>query len=107
MAMTKFIQDGNVIDYAAAANVEYRDVVAFANRIGVACEPIAAGETGAVALTGVFEMPSVNTAISAGAAVYWDVNNKRITGTDTDNVPAGMCVATKASGTTVIRVRIG
>ena len=107
MPMTKFIQDGAVIDYVAAEDIAYRDVVPMTSRIGVACEDIASGSIGAVALTGVFEMPCVTTAIAAGDAVYWDKTNKKITGTAGENVPAGMCVAAKATTVTTIQVRIG
>ena len=107
MAMTKFIQDGKVIDYVAGADIAYMDVVPLTTCIGVAGEDIPSGATGSVSLTGVYELPAVSTAIAVGDAVYWNASDKKITATATNNVPAGMCVAAKASGVTTIRVRIG
>ena len=62
----KYWQKGEAIDYTAAAKIAAGDVVNLATRIGVAAADIAAGETGAVYVTGVFEMPKATGAVTLG-----------------------------------------
>lgn len=103
-----FVQKGNNIDYTAAADIAYGDVVPLETRIGVALEDIAAGATGSVTVTGVFEAAAVTgTAFSVGDALYWDETQKKLTKTDTDNIPAGWATEPKASAGTAARVKIG
>jgi predicted RecA/RadA family phage recombinase len=75
---------------------------------GVAETDIPAGEIGTVAITKVWDVPAVSgTAFSVGDTLYWDAPNKRATKTATNNTPLGVCVAPKASGQTIARVKIG
>ena len=108
MAKAVLVQNGENIDYTAAADIEYMAIVPLVSRVGVALEAIAAGATGAVSLTGVYEMPAAaNLAINVGDEVYWNEENSVINKTKTGNIPAGIAVAEKnASGTSVL-VRIG
>lgn len=109
----KFVQDGDVIDFKAVANISYMKAVplttttSVALGIGVTLEDIKANTIGAVATKGVFELPSVTTAMNLGDQVYWDDTNRKITKTSTNNTPAGMVVEDKASGVTTAKVRIG
>ena len=110
MAKATFIQKGDNIDYTAAADIGYMDVVALTDRIGVALEAIANGGTGTVTLTGVFEFPAATgsgKSLTVGEKVYWDATNSVITPTATDNIFAGYAVAAKATSGTTARVRIG
>ncbi len=110
MAKATFIQKGDNIDYTAAADIGYMDVVPLTDRIGVALENIANGATGTVTLTGVFEFPAATgsgKALTVGEKVYWDATNGVITSTATDNTFAGHAVAAKAASGTTARVRIG
>lgn len=50
MATATYVQRGENIDYVAASNTAYMEVVPLAARIGVALEAIAKGETGTVTL---------------------------------------------------------
>lgn len=54
-------------------------MVNLATRIGVAGDDIAAGETGAVHVVGVFEMPKATGAVTVGQALYWDAAAENIT----------------------------
>ena len=76
MATATFIHDGNSIDYTPGSAVSAGDVVVQGELVGVAKLPIAANALGALAVTGVFDLPKATgggTAIAAGANVYWDV----------------------------------
>ncbi|WP_303839416.1 DUF2190 family protein [Selenomonas ruminantium] len=110
MAKATFVQKGDNIDYTAAADIGYMDVVALTDRIGVALENIANGATGTVTLTGVFDFPAATgsgKALTVGEKVYWDATNSVITPTATDNIFAGYAVAAKTAAGTTARVRIG
>lgn len=94
----RFIHDGNSIDYTPGADVAAGDVVVQNDLVGIAKLDIVAGVLGALAVTGVFELPKtagVGEAIAAGAKVYWDVANT----VATTNTAAG---ANKYLGKTVI-----
>ena len=72
----RFIHDGNSIDYTPGADVTAGDVVVQSDLIGIAKLDIALGTLGALAVTGVFDVPKTagtSEAIAAGAKVYWDV----------------------------------
>ena len=75
MATAQFIHDGKSIDYTPGADVSAGDVVVQNDLIGIAKLDIATGALGALAVTGVFDLPKatgVGEAIGAGAKVYWD-----------------------------------
>ena len=75
----KYWQRGETIDYTATDDLANGDVVNLATRIGVAGDDIAAGETGAVHVVGVFEMPKATGAVTVGQALYWDTAAENIT----------------------------
>lgn len=107
MAKAVFVQKGENIDFKASSNIEYMEVVPMASCLGIALEPIAAGETGAVTLTGVYEMPAASgVEIATGDAVFWNTENSNID-KDATGTPAGIAVADKASAGTTVRVKLG
>jgi len=72
----RFIQNGNSIDYTPGADVSAGDVVVQGDLVGISKLDIASGALGALAVTGVFDVPKtagVGEAIDAGVKVYWDV----------------------------------
>jgi len=78
MATAQFLHDGKSIDYTPGADVSAGDVVVQNDLIGIAKLDIASGALGALAVTGVFDLPKatgVGEAIGAGAKVYWDAGN--------------------------------
>ncbi len=108
MAKAVFVQKGENIDFTAANDIEYMEIVPLTTRIGVALEAIASGETGTVSLTGVYEMPAASSlAINVGDAVYWNETNGNIDKTKTGGIPAGIAVAEKAAAGATVRVLIG
>lgn len=72
---TNYLQPGDVIQYTAGADISSGDAVVINNMLGVALVDIANGETGSVALRGVFTMPAVSAAvITRGETMTWDVS---------------------------------
>ena len=76
----KYWQRGETIDYTATDDLANGDVVNLATRIGVAGDDIAAGETGAVHVVGVFEMPNFAKGTNAIARVLADIDATTIIG---------------------------
>lgn len=70
-----YVQEGDVIQYTAGANIAAGAVVAIGQILGVALVDIANGETGSVAIEGVFSVPKVSGAVIAqGESLTWDVS---------------------------------
>ena len=111
MATAVFIHDGNAIDYTPGADVAAGDVVVQGDLVGVAKQPIAASALGALAVTGVFDLPKtagVGEAIAAGAKVYWDVADV-VAKTDDEtgaNKYLGKTVAAAGDDDATVRVRL-
>ena len=112
MAKNK-VAEGKTIDYVNAGSaISSGDVVVVGNLLGVALVDIANGETGAVAICGVYELPKASAAVIAqGETINWDVS----AGNVDDNLatPAtgdlsGGCVAVDAAAatTTVVNVAL-
>jgi len=111
MATAQFIHDGSSIDYTPGADVSAGDVVVQNDLVGIAKLDIASGVLGALAVTGVFDVPKtagVGEAIAAGAKVYWDVADG-VAKTDSEagaNKYLGKTVAAAADDDTTVRVRL-
>ena len=111
MATAIFIHDGNSIDYTPGADVSAGDVVVQADLVGIAKLDIAANALGALAVTGVFDVPKAagsGEAIAAGAEVYWDVADQ-VAKTDDEtgaNKKLGRTVAAVGDDDTVVAVRL-
>jgi predicted RecA/RadA family phage recombinase len=75
MPTAQFIQDGLNIDHSPGSDVIAGDVIVQGDLIGIAKIDIPANTLGALATTGVFDVPKttgVGEAIPAGTKVYWD-----------------------------------
>ncbi len=109
--LARFIHDGNTIDHTAGADVSAGDVVVQGDLIGIAKLDIASGSLGALAVTGVFDLPKtagVGEAIAAGAKVYWDVADG-VAKTDDEsgaNKYLGKTVAAAGDDDETVRVRL-
>jgi len=110
MAVAQFIHDGDSIDYTPTiADVAAGDVIVQGDLVGIAKRDIPAGTLGALAVTGVFDVPKasgVGTAIVAGAEVYWDAVNKRVTTTADGHEYLGKTVRAAADADATVRVRL-
>ena len=113
--MQSFLQTGTRLDYKPGTEVEVDSVVTLKTRIGIATTTIPAGDTGALAVMGVFELPSVSAkAFEVGDELYW--NGSALT-TDKDNglsgddkvdyIKAGWAFTAKMSSAVMAEVKIG
>ena len=95
--MATYIQQGEFVDYTPiGAGVAAGDVVALGDDFfGVALRDIADGEKGALATGGIFEFVSTGT-VAAGALVFWDSENKRVSTSSADNTYIGRASAAAA-----------
>lgn len=111
MATAIFIHEGKAIDYTPGADVSAGDVVVQGDLVGIAKLDIASGNLGALAVTGVFDVPKtagVGEAIGAGAKVYWDVADG-VAKTDDEsgaNKYLGKTVAAAGDDDTKVAVRL-
>lgn len=104
--MKNFVQRGKVLDFVngtGAAILSGALVIAGA-LFGIAVTDIAVGETGAVNLEGVYELPKAAGAITQGAKVYWDATAGNVVTTASGNTLIGYAFEAAASGATVVRV---
>ena len=102
-----YYQRGETLDYTAAKKLEAGDVVSLGSRIGVAAEPVSAGQVGHVHVVGVFAMTKANTEeIKLGTAVYYDAAAEAITTTADGNTPAGYAAADAVTTATSVLVKL-
>jgi predicted RecA/RadA family phage recombinase len=70
--MASTVQDGKYLDYTAGSTIAVGDVVVIGSLVAVAPRPIANGDTGVVAIEGVYSMPCASGATGAqGSAINW------------------------------------
>jgi len=103
---TNKVQEGDVLVLTVTDAVSSGDVVIAGGLIGVAKSDIAAGESGPVDMTGVWNLPKASEALTQGDPVYWDATSGNITTTDSGNTPAGHAVAAAAAGDATCRVKL-
>lgn len=104
---TKYVMSGTVIDYVASSPVTSGQVLLIGTRIGVALAAIASGATGAVQVLGIFTIAKLSTdVVAAGALLYWDNTNSRLTTTASGNTLAGYATAAAGNGVTTVEISI-
>lgn len=109
--MARFIHDGKSVDYTPSAAVTAGDVIVQGELVGIAKLDIEANRLGALAVTGVFDLPKatgVSSAIAAGAKVYWDAGDS-VAKTDDEsgsNKYIGKTVAAAGDDDETVRVRL-
>jgi predicted RecA/RadA family phage recombinase len=104
--MRNFVQHGDSITVAAPyALTSGQGALVGAGLFGVAAADAANGAEVVIKVTGVFDITALGTdTAAAGAKLYWDNTNKRLTTTASTNVAVGFAVAAKANGDTTARV---
>ena len=104
---TKYVMSGDVIDYVAPAAIVSGQVLLIGTRIGVALANIANGATGAVRMLGIFTIAKLTTdVVAAGALLYWDNTNFRLTTNASGNTLAGFATAAAGNGVTTVEISI-
>lgn len=108
--IANYQQPGSAIDYPNGTDsaIVAGQVVSLTTRIGVAGTDIPASEVGSLYVKGVFTMPkAASTAITIGAAVYYDATGDNITTTAASHISAGWAIAAAAENDTTVQVCIG
>ena len=102
-----YIQEGEVLDFVAAAALLAGAVVLMGKRIGVALSDTAIGATGTAAMEGVFKINKLATDVVAqGDLLYWDAANSRLTTTAAGSVLAGYATAAAGNGVATVSIKI-
>ena len=103
-----FVHDGDAIDYTPGSNVAAGDVVVLLDLVGIARQPIAANQAGALAVRGVFDVAKGGGSILAGATLFWDPTNKiAVTNSNSGTYPRlGNAVKAAATTDTTVRARL-
>ncbi|MGF6116689.1 putative RecA/RadA family phage recombinase [Janthinobacterium lividum] len=102
-----YIQEGNVLSYTATATVASGAVVVIGERIAIALANIAASETGAITIEGVFKVSKLSTdVVDQGDLLYWDAANSRLTTTTAGNTLAGFATAPAGAGVGTVNIKI-
>ena len=106
--MKTFIADGSTVTAPApAAGAVSGSAYKLGTLIGIAQTTQAVGTATAFAITGVYEVPKVNTEVWAvGDAIYWDDTAKKFTSVVGTNTLAGNAWAAAANPSAVGRVRL-
>ena len=74
----RYIQRGDSIDYTSTSDIAAGDIVKVGSLVGVAKLDIKAGELGALALVGVYELEGNGIAVEAGAVVSVDPTTGKV-----------------------------
>jgi predicted RecA/RadA family phage recombinase len=107
MPEATFVQKGDAIDFTAGANIAVGEVVVIGQLVGVAERAIANGETGSVAIEGVYEVAKeAPLVISKGDIVYFVAANNNVNKTSSVNTKMGYAIADAASADTVVKIKL-
>lgn len=106
--MKNKIQEGGKIDIVAPSGglTSGQGVLIGAGLFGVASTDIAEGETGVIDTEGVFELPKVAGALSAGDIVRWNTSSDQVTETVSTFKQIGVVVEDAASGAATCKVKL-
>lgn len=104
--MKSKIQDGASINYTPTADIAGNSLVIFPALAGVAITDIAAGETGALATEGVFDLPKDGTALAIGQAVFAGADGKVSATQEGNALRVGVAWADAAGNTSSVPVKI-
>ena len=109
MATSKFISDGNKLDYTPGSAVSAGDVVVIGEIVASAPSAIAASTLGHVQIEGIIRLPKdtgSGTALTQGTKVYWDAGNQVVTTTAGANKVAGYVAKAAAAGDSTVHVKM-
>ena len=101
--------DGLVLTMVALVTTAVRDVVVFADSVGIAQVSGEIGDDISVEVVGVYEFP-VTTAdvVAVGTPMYWDESESEATIVSTDNTPIGKSWGVKAGAVDgLVPIKIG
>ena len=103
----RYVQRGEAIDYTPTADVAAGDVVAVGKLVGVAKLDIKAGELGALAVVGVYEIATGGTAVAMGDVVSVDPTTGQVAAAGASGaVKFGHAVTAATASDTTVNVRL-
>lgn len=105
----RYVQRGDAIDHTPMDDVAAGDVVVLSGKlVGVAKLDIKAGELGALALTGVYEVAKAEgVAFAPGTEVGWNqADRKAVAAGSSGSVKLGHAVALTGASDTLVYVRL-
>lgn len=99
-----FIAPGDKIQVAAPYNVSSGQGVLIGALFGVAQHDALSGAPVVIDRNGIYELPKeAPLVITAGASLFWDATNRRLTTTVTGNFPVAIATVAAASADTTVR----
>jgi predicted RecA/RadA family phage recombinase len=104
--MQNFIQVGDQLEVVAPANLTSGQGVLIGALFGVATTAALSGAPVVLRMVGVVTQPKATGAIAAGAKVYWDATNSRVTTTATSNTMIGHAARAALSADALAYVRL-
>ena len=105
--MKNYVQIGDTVTLAAPYAVLSGQGALVGSFFGVASSDVANGADGEFAVDGVFDLAVLSTdVVTQGQKIYWDNTNKRCTSTASGNSLIGGALTAKASGVSLVRVRL-
>ena len=103
----RYVQRGESIDFTPESDVAAGDIVRLGALVGVAKLDVKAGELGALALVGVYEIATGGTAVEAGKPVYVNPATGKACAQGTEGAVAfGHAVAAAAATDAFVHVRL-
>lgn len=103
----RYIQRGEAIDHTPATDVAAGDIIQLGKLVGVAKLDIRAGELGALALVGVYEILTGGTAVEVGDEICVDPSTGTVcASTATGAVKFGHAVSKAETTDTTVLVRL-
>jgi predicted RecA/RadA family phage recombinase len=105
MATATFIQNGDSIDYTPSGSVSAGDVIVLNDLVAIAKKDIADGVLGALAVTGVFEVPKAAGQIDLGESLYWNECSNTAS-TDYSDIYMGKAAANAATEAATCLVKL-
>ena len=97
-----YVQRGEYIDFVPEADVHAGDVIVRGRLAGVAKLDIRAGELGAIATTGVYDVAKGDDAFEPGDRVSWDSENRKAV--KEGGTVLGVCTAAADASCGTVRV---
>lgn len=105
--MKNFVQDGDILDAVApAGGVVSSNAYLIGAAFGVASATALEGETFALVVEGVVDLPIPTAAVAQFAKVYWDDTAKGLTTTASTNQKVGYLAEASPAGQLFGRVKL-
>ena len=103
----RYVQRGESIDYTPETDVAAGDIIKVGSLVGVAKLDIKAGELGALALVGVYEIATGGAAVAIGAVVSVDpATGKVVAAGASGAVKCGHAVTAAPASDETVNVRL-